>query len=412
MMPRTNKQTTNATMDALEVPIETSNTTHDDSAVPPSFAIVGKSPVYHALVYRTTRNEAATYIQARHRGKRDRNLFCVRQEADATYSSPDQYAEDDGASDTSARGSAMGDGLASDKPRGSHCAHSFGKSTRDLISSVGARVQVFGWDAAPVVGYCGAVQKADPDGAVLVYYDDGHRQWHDPNDVSRFQFILQEPAGQDIYQLRWRNFKTYVIPRFFTKELRYQAKALDNRVYWMDSSYVKKHYSQYQTWLSSLDAHWQPVPKGAKLKADRKLADCVLGSLAKSLDHNNIDSTAVKADIPDSLVAKCAFKFAASRANAYGLIVEKINSRILDVDSEFPVLLHADVGHAITVCKGLIFDSAQPRPFELTRENVERCTGNAVVEQVVRGYLFKPKPKKLMKRKTAIDAPESKRVHV
>ena len=133
--------------------------------------------------------------------------------------------------EASAHDSTVGDDLASDKPRVSHCAHSFGKSTQDLISSVGARVHVFGWDDAPVVGYCGAVQKADPDGAVLMYYDDGHRQWHDPNYVSRFQFILQEPAGKDIYQLRRRTRTTHISPRAMTKGLCYQAKALDNRVY-------------------------------------------------------------------------------------------------------------------------------------------------------------------------------------
>ena len=190
---------------------------------------------------------------------------------------------------------------------------------------------------------------------------------------------------------------------------------------------VEEHFGDPEinerAWLDALPlgGSFAHVPDAGKAKkkrrqqprAVRKTPNCALGSLAKALGYDGDEqaATAATAAIGPSLAAKDRVKYAAQevalRCNYEPRRVTETCALAIGYD-ECPALvtLKSTDGtcrsHAVTLLRGLIFDSAEPAPLALSREHLTRCLG-VPYGGVVRGYRFVPQPKALKRRAGAAE---------
>ena len=166
----------------------------------------------------------------------------------------------------------------------------------------------------------------------------------------------------------------------------------------MSADYVDAHFtsSGESAWLQAVGEAFVAVPQGARrregeLELVRK-PFCVLGSLAKALRHtgNAHGAERAEADCEASLLADDRLKFAAVCAPSYGCEARKVRTNALEVVAEHPTLLQVSRTHVLAISGHLIFDSNEPVPLPLTRENLARCIGAPYDGAVVRGYAFVP----------------------
>lgn len=147
------------------------------------------------------------------------------------------------------------------------------------------------------------------------------------------------------------------------------------------------------------------VPDGKKKKVNvhltSKKPDCALGSVAKAYEHKGdvLTATAAREAVDESLVAKDRLAFAATVLKRCNYEPQKVKETCaLNLKDEYATLLTLKSidgtfrSHAITVFNGLIFDSVEPTPLPLTRENLTRCLGTEY-GGIVRGYRFVPQKK-------------------
>jgi len=278
-----------------------------------------------------------------------------------------------------------------------------GSAAGGLEREVGTILDVH-WSAVPAT-YRGSVERAE-DGLVLVFYPcDRTRKWHDFGQDGCSCTVI-EPAAHMLATLRRtaHGYDGQVVP--------------GARWYSMRADYVIAHFTSCgeSAWLASVGEAFVTVPQGAKRRSGKlepvRKPFCVLGSLAKALRQagNARGAERAEADCEASLLVDDRLKFAAERAPSYGCEARKVHANALEVEAEHPTLLQVSRTHVLAILGRLLFDSNEPEPLPLTRENLARCIGAPYGGAVVRGYAFVPHgPKAAVKRPGDEAAGDAKR---
>lgn len=191
----------------------------------------------------------------------------------------------------------------------------------------------------------------------------------------------------------------------------------------VEAHFLERHEGDF---LRNISSSFQHVPMAGRATAAKrtatpaKLPSCVLGGLSMALAHMGDAQAAAAArkSLPASLRPcvkdRLAHATQVLRSQCYGVAggFEGVDIGQLG-DSEHPILLHTKSDddtvrtHAITVMRGLIFDSEQPRPLALTRANLDLSLG-VPYGGIVRGYRFTPgrlAKKRLSRQRPLADVP-------
>jgi hypothetical protein len=275
-----------------------------------------------------------------------------------------------------------------------------GAAAGRLEREVGTVLDVL-WSAEAAT-FRGSVERAE-DGMVLVYYaSDRTRVWHDFGQDACTCTVV-EPAGHTLATLRRTagGYDGQVDPT--------------GRWYAMSADYVDAHFASCgeSAWLAdrTVGDAFVAVPQGAKRRSGKlepvRKPFCVLGSLAQALRHAGIARGAerAEADREASLLADDRLKFAAVRALSYCCEARKVHANALEVEAEHPTLLQVSRTHVLAILGRHLFDSNEPEPLPLTRENLTRCIGAPYGDGVARGYAFVPPEEKAAVKRPSDEAP-------
>ena len=258
-----------------------------------------------------------------------------------------------------------------------------GAAAGGLEREVGTVLDVH-WSAEAAT-FRGSVEGAE-DGMVLVHYPcDRKRVWHDFGQDGCTCTVV-EPAAHTLATLRRTaaGYDGQVDPT--------------GRWYALSADYVKNHFTSCgeSAWLASVGEAFVTAPQGAKRRSGKlesvRKPFCVLGSLAKALRQagNARGAERAEADCEASLLVDDRLKFAAECAPSYGCEAHKVHASALEVEAEHPTLLQVSRTHVLAILGRLLFDSNEPEPLPLTRENLAHCIGAPYGGAVVRGYAFVP----------------------